>query len=273
MKVLITGSNGYIGKHLYKMLSETRPDIEIYRLDYNDPAWNQSIDIRNGNEIHKRFFNVFFDAVIHLAALVRVGESVQKPKEYIETNVNGTINVLENLEYKNFIFASTGAASNPTSSYAYTKLMAEHIIKEYMGERDYTIFRFYNVIGSGGYPATNPDGLFYNLTSAIQTRHFSIYGTDYPTKDGTAIREYVHVNDICRALIKAIDKPSMSIENLAYGDTRTVQEIIDIFKKVNGVDFKVNYSPRRNGDLIENYLKNPSTYMERNYTYEEMLKI
>jgi UDP-glucose 4-epimerase len=151
--------------------------------------------------------------------------------------------------------------------------MAEHIIREYMGEKEYTIFRFYNVTGSGGYPATNPDGLFYNLTNAIQTRDFAIYGTDYPTKDGTAIREYVHVNDICRALIKAIDKPSRSIENLAYGDTRTVQEIVDIFKKVNGVDFKVNHSPRRPGDLIENYLKNPSTYMERNYTYEEMLKI
>jgi UDP-glucose 4-epimerase len=81
------------------------------------------------------------------------------------------------------------------------------------------------------------------------------------------------VNDICRALIKAIDKPSMSIENLAYGDTRTVQEIVDIFKKVNGLDFKVNHSPRRGGDLVENYLKNPSMYMERNYTYEEMLKI
>jgi len=273
MKVLITGSNGYIGKHLYKMLTETRPDIDIWRLDYADPVWTNSIDIRNPNALYKSFFGIKFGAVIHLAALIRVGESVQKPSEYCKTNVNGTINLLENLEYKNFIFASTGAADNPTSPYGYSKLMAEHIIREYMGERDYTIFRFYNVIGSGGYPATNPDGLFYNLTNAIQTRDFTLNGTDYRTKDGTAVREYVHVNDICRALIKAIDKPSMSIENLAYGDTRTVQEIIDIFKKVNGVDFKVSHSPRRPGDAVENYLKNPSTYMERNYTYEEMLKI
>lgn len=273
MKVLITGSNGYIGKHLCRMLTETRRDIEVFLLDHDSKMWLNSVDIRSPKEITRNFFGTNFDAVVHLAALVRVGESVEKPREYCETNVQGTINILENLQFKNFIFASTGAASNPTSPYAYTKLMSEHIIQEHLCGSDYTIFRFYNVIGSGGYPATNPDGLFYNLTSAAQTRVFNLYGSDYPTKDGTAIREYIHVNDVCRAIIRAIDTPSRSIENLAYGDTRTVQEIIDIFKKTNNVDFKVNYLPRRPGDLVENYLKEPSTYMERNYTYEEMLKL
>lgn len=266
MKVLVTGAEGYIGSHLCQMIQKTRPDIKVYRSEWieTDIRDKRELDIWRGTQ---------FDTVIHLAALVRVGESVKDPICYYETNVSGTLNVLRALSYKNFIFASTGAAANPTSPYAYSKLMAETIIQQILGENDYTIFRFYNVIGTEGHPATNPDGLFYNLMNAITSGSFSLYGTDYGTKDGTAIREYVHVNDICRAIIKAIDKPSNSIENLAYGDTRTVGEIIDIFKDVNNINFKINHSPRREGDLAENYLKNPSTYMERNYTYEEMLKL
>jgi UDP-glucose 4-epimerase len=267
MKVLVTGAEGYIGSHLCQMIQNTRPDIEVYRLEWINT------DIRGYYNGLCEWEEYNFDTVIHLAGLVRVGESVRDPIDYYETNVTGTLNVLRALSYKNFIFASTGAAANPSSPYAYSKLMAESIIKQKLGENDYTIFRFYNVIGTDGHPATNPDGLFYNLKNAVTSGGFSLYGTDYDTKDGTAVREYVHVNDICKAIIKAIDKPSNSIENLAYGDTRTVQEIIDIFKKVNNVDFKVNLCPRREGDLAENYLKNPSTYMERNYTYEEMLKL
>ena len=267
MKVLITGSEGYIGSHLCQMIRKTRPDIEVYRLEWINT------DIREYYNVLREWEEKHFDTVIHLAALVRVGESVKDPIDYYETNVTGTLNVLRLLNYIYFIFASTGAAANPTSPYAYSKVMAESIIQQKLGEDDHTIFRFYNVIGTDGYPATNPDGLFYNLKNAITSGAFSLYGTDYDTKDGTAIREYIHVNDVCKSIIKAIDKPSNSIENLAYGDTRTVQEIVDIFKKVNNVDFKVNHCPRRQGDLAENYLKNPSTYMERNYTYEEMLKL
>jgi UDP-glucose 4-epimerase len=266
MKVLVTGAEGYIGSHLCQMIRKTRPDINVYQLEWidTDIRVDRDLDSCGGTQ---------FDTVIHLAALVRVGESVKEPIRYFETNVSGTLNILRKINYSNFIFASTGAAANPTSPYAYSKVMAESIIKQTLVENDHTIFRFYNVIGTDGYPATNPDGLFYNLKNAITSGAFSLYGTDYGTKDGTAIREYVHVNDICRAIIKAIDNPSNSIENLAYGDTRTVGEIIDIFKKVNNVNFKVNHCPRREGDLVENYLKNPSTYMERNYTYEEMLKL
>lgn len=267
MKVLVTGAEGYIGSHLCQMIQKTRPDIEVYRSEWVD------VDVREYYSVLRQWGETEFHTVVHLAALVRVGESVKDPIDYYETNVTGTLNVLRLLNYRNFIFASTGSASSPSNPYAYSKLMAESIIKQKLGENYHTIFRFYNVIGTDGHPATNPDGLFYNLKNAITSGDFSLYGTDYDTKDGTAVREYVHVNDICRAIIKAIDKPSNSIENLAYGDTRTVQEIVDIFKKVNNVDFKVNRCPRREGDLAENYLKNPSTYMERNYTYEEMLKL
>jgi UDP-glucose 4-epimerase len=87
------------------------------------------------------------------------------------------------------------------------------------------------------------------------------------------VREYVHVNDICESLIRAIDEPANGIENLAYGDTRTTREIIDTFKEVNNVDFKVNELPRRPGDLVACHLDKPSKYMVQRYSYEEMLKL
>ena len=184
--------------------------------------------------------------------------------------MQGTINVLKNVPHHNFIFASTGAAENPNSPYGFSKRVAEDVVKELA--YDYTIFRFYNVIGSDGFPPTNPDGLMANLLDAISLGYFGLCGTNYETKDGTCVREYVHVNDICRALIKAIDAPSRNIENLAYGDTKTVREIVDIFKEVNNMDFEVRELPRREGDLPECYLKEPSKYMERNYSYADMLR-
>ena len=140
-------------------------------------------------------------------------------------------------------------------------------------EPNCTIFRFYNVIGSEGFEPTNPDGLFYNLVQAIETGKLTIYGNDYRTMDGTAVREYVHVMDVCNALIEAIDTPSTNrIENLAYNDPKTVKEIVQTFIRVNKVDCDVEYAPRRPGDLESSYLKDPSPFMKRTYSYEEMLK-
>jgi UDP-glucose 4-epimerase len=264
-KVLITGHEGYIGKHLWDLIKVTRPDIQLYGIDINAEG-GQQFDIR------KMFTcDTKFDAVIHLAALVRVGESVKYPTMYYNTNVNGTLNVLKNLEYDNFVFASTGAAANPDSPYGYSKRVAEDIVKEHCG--NYTIFRFFNVIGTEGFPPTNPDGLMLNLMNIQKTGTFNIFGQDYPTPDGTCIREYVHVMDICRALVKAIDKSSNSIENLAYGDPRSTKEIVRLFLKVNELSCDVKYVDRRPGDLAACYLKDPSEYMERNYSYEEMFKL
>lgn len=270
MKVLVTGSEGYIGKHLCAILKNL--DIELYKLDLNIPDGvnHYQCDIRNGEDL-KGAYNFVFDAVIHLAALVRVGESVNYPTMYYDTNINGTINVIKNICCSNFIFASTGAASNPLSPYGFSKRVAEDIVAEKC--KKFTSFRFYNVTGTNGFPATNPDGLFYNLTKAVETKKFYLHGDDYNTKDGTCVREYIHVIDVCRALIKAIYKPSNKIENLAYNDPRTVKEIIDVFKNVNEVDFDVITLPRRDGDIEAMYLPNPSDYMVRNYTYEEMMRM
>jgi UDP-glucose 4-epimerase len=266
-KILITGNKGYIGQHLVKMLEPLN-----YNLYLIDSTVGQTQDITIPSNFY-HYDSLRFDAIIHLAALVRVGESVQKPLEYYNTNINGTLNILKSVNnFDKFIFASTGAASLPTSPYAYSKLACEQIIQQ-LNPNNHTIFRFYNVMGTDGFPPTNPDGLFSNLIKAATTGEFDLYGTDYNTLDGTCLREYVHVNDICKSIIKAIDmKPTCSIENLAYGAPKSVMQIIQTFKKVNNVDFKINLKPRRSGDLEKSFLNNPSKLMERNYTYEQMLK-
>lgn len=267
--VLITGDMGYIGSHLKQMIQKTRTDINVQGFDFFSGE-----DIKIASCFYKNVFDIEWDVIVHLAALVKVGESVKHPISYYQTNVKGTINALQFLNYNHFIFASTGAASNPTSPYGYSKLMAEHCVQEHCitNNLDHTIFRFYNVIGQDGFNPTNEDGLFYKLKQACHTKEFELYGTNYKTKDGTCVREYIHVNDICKSIIKAIDEPSNSIENLAYGDTRTVKEIINIFKEVNNVNFQIKEMPRRKGDLEACYLPNPSFYMNRNYSYEQMLK-
>lgn len=274
MKLLVTGSEGYIGKHLCKILEKHY--IELYRLDYvnaKNPKNYICSDIRylKDFDLILSDFPDKFDAVIHLAALVRVGESVQQPSLYYDVNINGTINLLNTLKFDNFIFASTGAASDPKSPYGLSKRVCEDIIAEKCPT--FTNFRFYNVTGTDGFPATNPDGLFYNLTQATKTGKFDLYGTNYNTKDGTCVREYIHVNDVCMALMRATDRPTNNIENLAYNDTRTVKEIVNIFKEVNNVDFQVIYKDARPGDLEAMYLPNPSKHMVRHYTYEQMLKL
>lgn len=274
-KILVTGSEGYIGKHLCHLLKDE--NVELHKLDkefeYGTNMTNcYELDIRKPQDIRKTMLpSIEFDAIIHLAALVRVGESVEYPTAYYNTNINGT-NWLRNIvPHKKFIFASTGAAEGMASPYGISKKVAEDMLREQ--EPDATIFRFYNVIGSEGFEPTNPDGLFFNLIRATETGKFTIYGSDYNTKDGTCVREYVHVMDICRSLIKAIDTPSENhIENLAYGDTRTVLEIFNLFCKVNEVSIELDYQPRRQGDLEACYLEHPSKFMVQNYTYEDLLK-
>jgi len=261
MKILVTGSEGYIGKHLLKMLYCTH-DID-------------GIDLKTGIDIRIPLQNnKEYDTVIHLAALVNVSRSTKYPEEYFNTNVNGTINVLKNVSYKHFIFASTGSAAGLASPYALSKKMAELVVEDYCKKhnKDYTIFRFYNVTGSDGIPPTNPDGLFASLIEAEKTGTFFLYGDDYNTKDGSCIRDYTHVNEICTALIKAIDTPSNSLENLGHGVGTSVKEMIDIYKKVNNCNFNVIVKPRRPGDLEISVLDNVSNYMVKLYKIEDLLK-
>ena len=275
-KILITGCSGYIGSHLSKMLAN---DYEVHGLDIEEPQAPLNEFYRC--DINRQFVipnDIEYDSVIHLAALVRVGESEQIPIKYYITNLNGTMNVINKIKTMNFIFASTGAAQDCSSAYGISKRAAEDVVKEYCTkhkQQDYTIFRFYNVIGNDGYEPTNPDGLMYKLMEAQDTGEFTIHGNDYDVSviDGTCIRDYVHVNEICDALKQAIEKPSNSVECLGHGVGYTVQEIVDLFQKVNECSFDVKYGPRRKGDLPSSVLANVSPYMRNLYTMEELLKV
>ena len=272
-KVLITGSSGYIGSHLSKMLEK---EYEVYGLDVRPPQ----AEMANFMQVNiNQLFNIEeeFDAVIHLAALVRVGESELKPIQYYITNLNGTMNVVNKIKTKNFIFASTGAAVSCESAYGISKRAAEDVVREFCTlhrPTPYTIFRFYNVIGSTVVAPTNPDGLMYNLMKARETGEFTIFGNDYDVSDdGTCVRDYVHVNEICDALTQAIEKPSNSVESLGHGVGWTVKEIVDEFQKVNDISFNVKYGPRRKGDIASSVLENVSPYMRNLYTMDELLKV
>ena len=274
-KILITGCSGYIGSHLCKMLEN---EYEVHGLDIDEPQAPLNEFYRC--DINRQFAipdNIEYDAVIHLAALVRVGESEQMPIKYYITNLNGTMNVINKIKTKNFIFSSTGAAQDCASAYGISKRAAEDVVREYCTQhkqQDYTIFRFYNVVGSDGYEPTNPDGLMYNLIKAKETGLFTVYGNDYDiSKDGTCVRDYVHVNEICDALKQSIEKPSNSVECLGHGVGYTVKEIVNEFQKVNECDFEVVYGPRRKGDLPSSVLANVSPYMRNLYTMEELLKV
>ena len=271
-KILITGSSGYIGSHLTRML---KGEYEVYGMDKVEPQ--ESPHAFYHCDINRPFSLEYeFDAVIHLAALVNVGESEIKPIQYYITNLNGTMNVINKIKTKNFIFASTGTAQDCTSAYGISKRAAEDVVREYCTKhkhQDYTIFRFYNVIGSEGYEPTNSDGLMYNLIKARTTKEFTIFGDDYNTSDGTCVRDYVHVNEICDALKQAIEKPSNDIECLGHGVGKTVIDIVNMFKEVNNIDFEVKVGPRRKGDIESSVLANVSPYMRNLYYMEELLKI
>ena len=279
-KVLITGCSGYIGSHLCKRLES---EYEVYGLD-----------IRPNQHPVQQFFQVDinrpidmpdeFDAVIHLAALVNVSQSEQMPIQYYITNLNGTMNVLNKINAKNFIFASTGAAELCESAYGISKRAAEDVVKEYCTVHNptpYTIFRFYNVIGSSGYAPTNPDGLMYNLMRSEYTREFTIFGNDYNTPDGTCIRDYVHVDENCEAIRTAIEEPANKVECLGHGVGYSVKEMVNIFEQVNharlgeGTDeaITIHYGPRRKGDAAVSVLEDVSKYMKNLYSIEDLLRL
>jgi UDP-glucose 4-epimerase len=272
-KILITGSSGYIGSHLCKML-EGR--YEIHGLDVAMPK--APVDRFYKQDINRLFEpECEYDTVIHLAALVRVNESEQMPIQYYITNLNGTMNILNRVKTKNFIFASTGAAQDCSSAYGISKRAAEDVVREFCTRhkpQGYTTFRFYNVVGSDGFAPTNPDGLMWKLLEARDSGVFTIHGKDYDVSpDGTCVRDYVHVNEICDALIQAIESPSNRVECLGHGVGYTVREIVDLFQRVNDCDFDIVYGPRRKGDLPSSVLEEVSPYMKNLYTMEELLRV
>lgn len=275
MKILITGNSGYIGSHLSKLLLKNK-NLELHGLDKNQQQikvhYFHSQDItQNGNW----GFEEEYDCVVHLAAEVAVGRSVKNPTIYYLTNTLGTLNVLRNIRTKRFVHASTGSAGPMNNPYGISKRGAEDIVRQWCTEKNipYTTFRFFNVTGCDGINPTNPDGLMWNLMKAQETGNFNLFGDDYNTKDGSAVRDYTHVNEICTAVEQGIFLSSNQIENLGHGVGTTVKEMIELYKKVNNCDFHVKICPRREGDLERSVLDNPSSYMQKLYTLEQLLYV
>jgi len=278
MKILITGNSGYIGSHLTQLLNK-RTDLELYGVDKSNPIVFMEKFSHNDITLPEYFKwqteDIEFDCVIHLAAEVAVGRSVLNPTLYYKTNTMGTLRILQDIKFKRFVHASTGSAGPMNNPYGISKRASEEIVDQYCKGNNipFTTFRFYNVTGSDGIKPTNPDGLMWNLMDAQKTGVFNLFGDDYNTEDGSAVRDYTHVNEICRALEQAIDTSTNQIENLGHGVGTSVKQMVNLYKKVNNCDFEVKVCPRRAGDLESSVLDNPSTFMQQLYTMEDLLKI
>ncbi len=256
MKVLVTGARGYIGSHVVQALNKN--GHTVVATDLED----------SGNDIQaytKRFFpwdirqtlpasesqTRRYDSVVHCAALVSVEESMAKPSNYYLSNTFGTMNVIHELEFEKFVFASTGGAFAPVSPYAKSKVAAEEIIRELCPAQ--TILRFFNVSGSNGFRNFNePTHLLRKVAMAVRGEEpqVAIYGSDYDTKDGTCVRDYIHVSDVADAVTQAVEQPPSrrEYECLGSGKSYTVKEVIATMKQVSGVDFLVSNEARRTGD-------------------------
>lgn len=245
------------------------------------------VDVKDTKALRGIFAEKKIDAVIHFAALKAVGESVQKPILYYRNNIDTTLALLETMEQfdvKNIIFSSSatvygednpvpyleamprGACTNP---YGWTKSMMEQIFEDAAKadkELSVILLRYFNPIGAheSGMIGEDPQGIPNNLMPyvtqvAVGKREcLTIFGNDYPTKDGTCTRDYIHVVDLAREHVKAIDFILKSVKcceifNLGTGTPYSVTEIVETFEKVNGVKVNHVYGPRRAGDLPECY--------------------
>ena len=280
-KVLVTGGYGYIGSHTIKRLAECGYIVDS--LDIKPSSNDIAPYVRNNmiGDIRTDMYWGNYDAVIHLAALLDVGASVSVPWYYVKTNLIGTKNILKHAPTDNFIFASTAAAFDPSSSpYAQSKLLAESIIKEHAKEKqiDHTIFRFFNVAGNNGSfsqigKATHIIRIAAETASGIRP-YMHLFGTDYDTKDGTCIRDYIHVSDLIEAVVKAVDNPkNTEYECIASGNEYSCSDVINTMKNVTGINFKVIESGRREGDPVTSLMPSDekiSDFVDCQYELEDM---
>jgi len=284
--ILITGGAGYIGSHVTEVLLKNKKNIFIvdnlstgYKKLINKKANFSKIDILNSKKLRKIIIKNNIDSVIHLAAVLSVGESEKNPKKYKKININGTQNLLSAIKktnVKNIIFSSTCAVYKdgylkvnektklePTSVYGQTKLKGEELIKSFCKKNkiNFGILRFFNVAGassSGKIGQINQgDQLFKNLSVEVQKKSpvFKIYGNNYKTKDGTCVRDYIHVSDIAdihHQVLEKIYKKSVSrILNCGYGKGISVNQSVSEFKKYANKNLKIVRLNKRKGDMVK----------------------
>jgi UDP-glucose 4-epimerase len=285
MKVLLTGGAGYIGSQIsYDLTDKGNKTYIIDNLKtgslitLNKKSKFYNLNINSYKKIIKILQKEKIKNVIHLAASTSVEESMRFPKKYYDNNIVNLLiflNACVEVKIKNFIFASTCAVykpsknicvsensnKDPKSIYGRSKYYGEELIKSYakLYKFNYSILRFFNVIGSDSKLRTGKvnkkDMIFDNfIESVIKKKNvFTVYGNNYNTKDGTCIRDYIHVEDISRIhinLLKLMIKKNKSFElNCGYGKGYSVLDIVKIFRKTFKKNFKIIFKKKRKGDL------------------------
>ncbi|MDD5464068.1 MAG: UDP-glucose 4-epimerase GalE [Candidatus Moranbacteria bacterium] len=284
MKILVTGGAGYIGSHTVRKLKGAGHNIVIFdnlSSGHKDAIKNFELfegDLANKQDIEKVFSQHKFDAVVHFAGSIEAGESMTDPKRFFNNNFVCGLNLLEAMlkyDIKKIVFSSTAAVygeptkmpieetdpKSPTNVYGQTKLMFEQVLDAY--DNAYGLksvcLRYFNATGADPSGEIGPDHknkthlLTLTLLTALGKRDsIKIFGTDYPTPDGTGVRDYVHVNDLADAHVLALnylEKNNTSDKfNLGNEKGTSVREVIEMSKKITGVDFKIIEEPRRVGD-------------------------
>lgn len=299
MKILVTGGMGYIGSHICVELLNANNEVIVI-----DDLSNSKYEVKNhikeitGKEIIFYQFNVLneelleevfknhqIDAIIHCAAFKAVGESIEKPIEYYQNNLTGTLIVAKMMKKYNvnqIVFSSSATVyGNPkqipiteecelgktTNPYGTSKAMMERILTDIQAANpnmSVSLLRYFNPIGchESGLIGEDPQGIPNNLMPYImrvankQLPVLGVFGDDYPTKDGTGVRDYIHVVDLAKGHLKAIEcyqKPGVYITNLGTGKGYSVLEVIKTFERVNQVSVPYQIKPRRSGDIATCY--------------------
>jgi UDP-glucose 4-epimerase len=283
MKVLVCGGAGYIGSNMTALLARAGHEPVVF--DNFSKGHRAAVkgarvvtgDLADRALLVRTLGELGIEAVMHFAAFIEVGESVQEPLKYYQNNLSNTQNLLSAMQeagVPKFVFSSTAAVygmpqrvpiteeapKEPINPYGETKLAVERMChyQTQTGRLRFAALRYFNACGAGDDGARGEDHrpeshLIPLVIQAAMGKRAAIkvYGTDYPTLDGTCIRDYIHIDDLCRAhllALKKLDERAELVYNLGNGQGYSVRQVIDAVKRVSGKDFQVIEDHRRPGD-------------------------
>jgi len=305
--ILVTGGAGYIGSACVAELIKNDHKVVVFdNFSTGQPdkvdakAEKISGDLINYHDILAACSTHQFDTVIHFAAKKAVGESEMNPSLYFENNVVGSFNLLKAMEHqriKDIVFSSTATLyqpanilsgfketdkTAPANTYGITKKIVEDMIIKYhqAGQiNKYSIFRYFNVAGDAGlsFVEKNSQNVFPVIGQCLKEgKTFSVFGTDYQTKDGTCVRDYVHLKDLAGAHLSALNTDKSNVYNLGTGVGYTVLDLVEAFNKLTSKKLIVNNSDRRPGDpaflLADSTLANNELGWTPKFGLEDMVR-